>query len=338
MRITIAILAMLIATGVCSSALVAVDQAEYVYITQFGRHVVTLDGARDGGLHIKWPWPIQNAQRLDGRLQHFDLPETELLTHDDGGKTIDKTLTVVAYVCWRIAGKDQVDWFIRRVGTLERARALLGERIRGQLGAAIGRRRMDDLFSTEPGRVERSLETLRQQLLHGRDDDRQPEATNSLHARALEEYGIDIIDVRLKRTNYPLAVRESIFQRIKSERDKKVADYQSAGEKMAEDIKSDADRKARNLLADARAEETRLKGQADAEADRIRNEAHALDPEFYAFLKKLDEYQRILGDGKTVLLLSAHRELFDLLFQPPKPNGNGGNKAPTMPPLSGQRK
>ena len=73
------------------------------------------------------------------------------------------------------------------------------------------------------------------------------------------------------------------------------------------------------LKAEAEAESIRLRGQADADADRIRNEAQAKDPEFYSFLKKLEDYQRILGDNKTTLLLSTHREMFDTLFQPPKP-------------------
>ncbi len=70
-------------------------------------------------------------------------------------------------------------------------------------------------------------------------------------------------------------------------------------------------------MAEAHANERRIKGDADAQADRIRNEAHAKDPSFYAFLKKLEEYQKILGDNKTLLLLSSQRELFDLLLKPP---------------------
>src|SRR5215831_14938419 len=122
------------------TSLFTVDRTEYVYLTQFGRPVATYDGARadEAGLHFKLPSPIQSVQRLDRRLQYFDLPGTELLTHDPRGKTIDKTLTVDAYVCWRIADKNGVDLFIRTVGTPERARTVLSGRISGELGAAIG--------------------------------------------------------------------------------------------------------------------------------------------------------------------------------------------------------
>jgi membrane protease subunit HflC len=329
MRTALILIVVLVLIVVAASSVYTVDRAEYVYVTQFGQHQATHDGAADGGLHFKLPWPVQSVQRLDRRLQHFDLPETELLTHDASGQTIDKTITVVAYVCWRIADPDSVDWFIRRVGQPDRARTILGERIRSQLGAAIGRMKMDDLFSTDPGKVERNLEELRQRLLYGREDAGNAAADDSLKARARKDYGIDLVDIRLRRTNHPEAVRQAIFTRIRSEREKKAAEYESAGRKLAQDIASAAERKASEIRSEARAEEKRLKGQAEAEADYIRNQAHSKDVEFYAFLKKLEEYQRILGDNKSMLLLSSHRDLFDVLLQPPRPGGKAESTAKT---------
>jgi membrane protease subunit HflC len=292
-----------------------VDRTEFAYVTQFGKHVATYDGSRDeeAGLHWRLPWPIQSVQSLDRRLQYFDLPEAELLTHDPRGMTIDRTLTIVAYVCWRISNdNDGVDRFVRRVGEPDKARAILGQRIGSQFGAAIGQMEMDDLINTQAGKVSTSMETLRKRLLH------------EVQERARTDYGIDIVDIRLRRHNYPSAVRPAIFARIKSEREKKAEEYRSEGAQAAANIRSEAERDAKNILTTARAEEQELKSKADAEADKVRNSAHAKDVEFYAFLKKLEEYQRILGDNKTVLLLSSHRDLFDLLFNPPKPaNGNG---------------
>jgi membrane protease subunit HflC len=337
MRILLGCIAvlLLVALGAWLS-LYAVDRAEFVYVTQFGQHVATHDGLADGGLHTKFPWPIQTVQRLDRRLQYFDLPETELLTHDPEGKTIDKTLTVVAYVCWRIADTDSVDRFIRRMGTPERARTILGERIRSQLGALIGQMRMDDLINVDAEKVNRNVESLRHRLLTDRGIDRGGAEVASLQELCRSDYGIDLVDVRLRRTNHPAAVREAIFDRIRSERNKKVADYQSEGARLAEDIKSDAERKARELLADAQAQEQKIKGAAETDADRIRNDAHGKDVEFYAFLKKLEEYQRILGDNKTMLLLSSHGDLFDVLFKPPRPASASpspvANQPPAMPP------
>src|ERR1019366_7345242 len=102
-----------------------------------------------------WPWPIQQVQRLDRRLQHFDLPELDQLTHDAAGKTVDKILRLEAYVCWKISDKkpddpaqeDPVDLFVRRIGSAGRARDILGPEINGKLGAAIGQMNMADLVN-----------------------------------------------------------------------------------------------------------------------------------------------------------------------------------------------
>jgi membrane protease subunit HflC len=305
------------------SSLFTVDRTEYVYLTQFGRHLATYDGGDDSeaGLHVKWPWPIQSVQRLDRRLQSFDLPPTELLTSDTERKTIDKTLTVDAYICWRIADREGVDQFLRSVGTPAGAQAILGQRINSELGAAIGQMALDDLISTDAskkdpkrGRVDVERQGLHELLLRGHGS----ESGRSLQEAARQEYGIEVVDIRLRRTNHPPAVREAIFERIRSERGKKVADYQSEGNRLAQDIKSAGERRVSEMKAQAEAEAIRQRGLADAEADRIRGEAQRKDPQFYTFLKKLEEYQRILaGDGKSTLLLSTHREMFDLLFQPP---------------------
>jgi membrane protease subunit HflC len=292
-----------------------VDRTEFVYVTQFGKHVATFDGASDveAGLHFKWPWPVQAVQRLDRRLQYFDLPGAELLTRDPRGNTIDKTLTIDAFVCWRIADTGGVDRFIRSVGSVGGAQAILGQRINSELGAAVGRMELDDLISTVAVKVDEQRRQLRDRLLNG------AAAGASLRDTARQEYGIEVVDLRVRRLNHPAAVREAIFERIRSERQKKAAEYQSEGERLAADIRSAAERRVTELKAEAEAEALRLRGQADAATDRIRSEAARQDPQFYTFLKRLEEYQRIFGDGKSVLLLSTHREIFDQFFRPPAP-------------------
>ncbi|MCI0379332.1 MAG: protease modulator HflC [Gemmataceae bacterium] len=295
-------------------SLYTVDAAEYGYVTILGKHVATFDGGADGaGLHLGWPWPFSSVQRLDRRLQFFDLPATEVLTHDPEGKTIDKTLSIEAYVCWKIAGSDAVDQFVRRLGTPERARDILGPRINSQLGAAITQRSMHDLVSTDagekPGRthVDEKMQELQFELM------------TQLRETLLRDYGVDLVDIRLRRFSHPGEVRSAIFDRIRSERKKKVTEILSEGELKARNIESAAEEKVRELLARARFDEEKLKGQADTEAMLIRNQAHQKDPEFYAFLKQMEKLQSILADNKTVLLLSTHRPLFDLLFMPPRP-------------------
>jgi membrane protease subunit HflC len=324
----IAVLIVLLVVGAVVARLSAftVDRTEFVYLTQFGRHVATFDGADDqqAGLHFRWPWPIESVQSVDRRLQYFDLPGSELLTRDLKRNAPDKTLTLDAYVCWRVADDDGVDRFIRKLGGVEGAASVLRQRVNSELGAAVGKMELDDLISVEDGRVDAGREKLRTRLLDG--------GVQPLRTTALEEYGIVIVDIRLRRTNHPPAVRQAIFDRIASERAKKAADYRSEGDRRAQDVKSASDRKVSELRTRAEAEAIRLRGESEAEADRIRSEAQRLDPQFYAFLKKMEDYQRILGDNKTLLLLSTHREIFDALFQPPSPGGPPA--APKGPPVS----
>jgi modulator of FtsH protease HflC len=313
MRYLLAALVLILVIVLVRMSFFTVGPTGYVYVTQFGRHVATYDGSRqdsDAGLHWRWPWPIQSLQRLDRRLQHFDLDGTELLTHDVEGKTIDKTLAVEAYVCWQIADSEAVDRFIRHLGSAGRARDILGKRINSLLGATIGQMNLDDLITTqrvgEQSKVDVTMTALQKKL------------KGELQEQARTDYGIELVDVRLRRFNHPPAVRDSIFERIRSERDKKAAYYRSEGTKQAANIRSAAEEQVRDLLAKARFEEEKLKGEADTEAAMIRNQAHSKDPEFYVFLKKLDKLSSILGD-KTTLLLSSHRAVFDLLFEPPRP-------------------
>ncbi|HVS36833.1 MAG TPA: protease modulator HflC [Gemmataceae bacterium] len=320
-----------------------VDRTEFVYLTQFGRPIAVFDGADDAqaGLHFRLPWPIQSVQRLDRRLQYFDLPGAELLTRDPAKNTIDKTLTIDAYVCWRIADAGSVDPFIRRMGTIDHANSVLGQRLTSALGAAVGKLELDDLISTEQipvgdgkalePRVDHKRDELRAALLNG---------DGQLRETARREWGIEIVDVRLRRTNHPPAVRQAIFDRIISEREKKSAAYRSDGERQAADIKSASDRKVAEMRTEAESQALRLRGQADADADKIRSDAAKQDPQFYTFLNKLEDYKRILGDNKTMLLLSTHREWFDALWNPPTPGGAAPVKptppaSPTTPATKG---
>jgi modulator of FtsH protease HflC len=317
------VLVLPLAALVLSLSMYTVDAAEYVYLTQFGRLVAVLDGSdsEQAGLHFKLPWPIEAVQRLDRRLQAFDLDGAELLTRDPRGNTIDKTLTIDAYVCWRIAGSDGADRFVRTVGSVDGAQRILTSRIASELNAAVSAMELDDLVTTDANRVEEQRRLLRQRLLEG--------GSPSLRQSAQESYGIEVVDVRLRRVNHPAAVRDSIFDRIRSERVKKAAEYQSEGELLSAQIRSASEREVAQMKADAEAQAIKLRGEATAEADRILSDAQQADPKFYGFLRKLEDYQRILGDSKTTLLLSTHRELFDLLYEPPALDRPNGKAVPT---------
>jgi membrane protease subunit HflC len=313
------VLLLIVLLFLASTSYVTVDPTVFVYVTQLGRHVVTYDGGDNdngAGFHLRLPWPIQSVQRIDRRLQVFDLTGIELLTRDVNKKTIDQTLTIDAYVCWRIVDKNDVDLFIRKVGTIDGARTLLEKQISGQLAAAVSKMAMGDLVSVRPGKVDSKLRELRDDLLAGQRE------------RVKKEYGIRIEDIRLRRLSYPAQVRASIFERIKSEREIQAEDYRRAGTTEAARIRSEAARDKRIVVAEARAKAGVLLGEAVAEGDRIRNQAHGRERDFYMFLRKLDDYARLLGESKTVLYLSTKREIFDLLLG----SGGTGPKKPETSP------
>src|SRR5262245_21768500 len=162
------------------SALYTVDQAEFGYVTRFGEPTVTHDGASDAGLHVKLPWPIDSVQRLDRRLQVFDLPPTETLTRDRQGRTVDKTIAVDAFVCWRVPDAAAADRFIRTVGTPEQARRLLTPRLTGRLAAVISNLPLEEVIQVADGvAVDARSDKLRRQILgleRAGDDDPNEEA------------------------------------------------------------------------------------------------------------------------------------------------------------------
>ncbi|MBX9625569.1 MAG: hypothetical protein K2X82_17315 [Gemmataceae bacterium] len=319
------------------TALYSVDYAEFVYVTRFGEPVGVYDGATDAGLKVKYPWPVDSVLRLDRRVQAFDLPAVESLTRDPVNRTVDKTLAVDAFVTWRIPDADAADRFVKVVRTPEQARKILAPLVNGRLAAAVSTMPLDDLISVpdaagglaavagagvvagvdDVGRaadlaaLDARAERVRRRLL---GDDASPDG---LRAKALKEYGIEVVDVRVRRFAYPEAVRSSIAERIRSERARKVADYESDGRQRAAKITTDAAAAAKRVEDDAAARRTRIEGEAKAEAARVRGAAYAQDPEFGAFVEKLQAFQAMVADTRDVLLISTRHPLFDLLRGPP---------------------
>jgi modulator of FtsH protease HflC len=322
------VIAVLVVLLWAQSALYTVDQTEFGYVTRFGEPTAIHDGGTDAGLHAKLPWPIDSVQRVDRRLQVFDLPPTETLTRDRQGRTVDKTIAVDAFVCWRVPDAAAADRFLRTVGSAEQAKRLLTPRLTGRLAAVLSNLPLEDVIRVaDAPTVDARSEKLRRQVLGlepvGDDDPAEP-----LPATILKDYGIELVEVRLRRFTFPEAVRAGIAERIRSERQRRVADYQSEGNREYTRIVSEARRDAARTVAEAKAKRQRIEGEADADADAIRNEAHSKDREFYAFLQKLAAYKAMLAETRDVLLLSAKNELFDLLLNPPKaaPKENGKEK------------
>lgn len=303
------------------SSCVFVDETEYVIVERFGNIVAVYDRDHDRGLQWKLPWPIDSVRRFDRRVQLFDPPGREVFTRDK------KNITVDVFLCWRIAVPEPtaeeapaaplvespVVRFFRALGSPEVAEARLDSRVRSIITTRIGQVDLSELLSVEDSQVGPDeqqaslLDALSQDVL--REVQRRRDEQSSL-----EQLGIELVDLRLKRINLPLGNQQAVFERMRSERQKIADRYRSAG--MAENtvIRSRADRQYEEILARARADAERIRGEGEAEAIAVLNEAHALDPEFYKVLRTLDAYRKIIND-RTTLVLSADSPLFELLTQ-----------------------
>src|SRR5262249_43398227 len=175
--------------------------------------------------------------------------------------------------------KEGVDRFIKRVGTPERAKDILGQRISSELGALIGKTRMDDLIVVDEktvaqpgqrGKAEKTLELLRQRLLTGQDTNNGDPEPGSLLVQARNDYGIELVDIRLRRFNHPASVRDAIFERIKQERKTRKEKYINEGITLADNIKNKASSDAKKLTDKALAEKKKLlEGDAFKEATAL---------------------------------------------------------------------
>lgn len=295
------------------SAAVAVDYSEFAIVTRFGAPVETIDGGTGAGLAWKWPWPVDAVTRVDRRVQSLDLPAVESLTRDAAGGAVDKTLAVDAYLAWRVPDGDAAGRFARTLGDAEGVRRVLAPRAAARVADAVSASPADALLGVADDKtLEARAAAFRARVLGD------PADPQSLPAQALGDYGVEILDLRVRRVRYPDAVRASIAERIRSERARKVAEYESEGRRRAADIASQAEADARLTEAQARADKARSDGKADAAADTVRADAAARDPEFYRFLQKLKAYRLMLADSRDTLLLSTRHPLFELLLGPPK--------------------
>lgn len=283
-----------------------VDETEYAYVTQFGQPIRL---HTTPGLQCKWPY--QSLWRFDRRLQIYEPPGREMLTGDK------ENLTVEWYVCWRLPQQDgdaargkDLEPLLRRfwqsVGTREFAEARLEERIQAVLAAEIGQTRLSQLVALPPQSV--ALSEIAQRV-------RDQVATD-----ALDQFGLDVVDVRIKRFNYPEAVKPAVFAEIRSERERVAVQYRAEGASQKTQLESLATLQREQLLAQARREAARYRGEGEAKAMEIANAAHAKNPEFYEFLKTLETYRSALDD-QTTLVISADSPFLQLLLRGRMRNG-----------------
>jgi membrane protease subunit HflC len=277
-----AVLAALILLGM-KMALFTVDETEQVIVTQLGKYVKSV---KEPGLYFKLPL-IQNVHRFEKRVLEYDASAAKIITKDK------KHLMLDNYARWKI------------IDPLK-----LYETVRNEFGA---QQRLDDIVFSEI-REELARHTLTE-IVSIRREEIMDKVGKECDEKA-REYGIQVIDVRIKRADLPDEVTHSVYARMKAERERIAKKYRSEGEEEAVKIRARTDKDRTILLAESYKEAEKLRGGGDAEAIKIYAQAFKKDPEFYSFLRTLEAYKKSLTEDTTVVL-SGDSEFFQYL-SPPK--------------------
>jgi modulator of FtsH protease HflC len=269
---------------VASSSMVILDETEVAIVTQFGEYKRTLD---QPGLHYKLPL-VQTTHTMERRIIASDTPPAEYLTLDK------KRLVADPIVRWRIDNP-----------------LVLFKSVHDETGA---RARLNDIVGSE---LRRELASHNFGDIVGNERDPMMQAVGDRTRDKAREYGIHVVDVRIKRADLPKEVQESVFARMRAERDRVAKQYRSEGEEEAAKIRADTDRDRTILLAKAYETAQTMRGEGDGEGTRIYAEAYGKDPEFYAFSRSLEAYERALKEQSTVIL-SSDSPMFRYLASPEK--------------------
>jgi len=264
----------------------AVRETEFALITQFGKPVRTVT---DAGLHVKWFF--QSATYFDRRLRVYDPRPSEFLTRDK------KNLVIESYVAWRIRDPKH---FVETVGDPVSAEMRLHDIVWSGLSAVLGTHDLDSIVAPSAASVQ--AESFLDQL------------TAATGSSALSQYGIEIVDVRIKRLNLPEQNKQSVYARMRAERERIARQYRAEGEEQALRIRADADRQRDEILSAAYKEAEKTRGEGDAAATRTYSQAYSRNPKFYKLVRTLESYKKILDD-KTTAILSSDSELLKVLMK-----------------------
>ena len=283
-------LIVLIAIGllILNSVLFEVKEIEQVVITQFGKPVRVIQKA---GLYAKLPDPVQSVRKFDKRLLIYDVKPSEFLTADK------KNLILNMYMTWQIVDPMK---FLASVRERTIAEILLADVAISEVGAAVGNVPLAALVSIDPERV--IVDSI------------MVDVTENCRDRALANYGIDVKHVKMKQMRLPEQNLESVFQRMRAERQRMAKKYRSEGEEEAIKIRADADKERRTVLAQAYRESESIKGEGEAVAARIYADAFSKDPKFYKLVRTLQAYEKFLNE-KTTVVLSTDSDLLKLLTE-----------------------
>jgi len=247
-----------------------VDETKKATVLRFGE-IVRL--AEEPGLYFKVPF-VQSVTYLEDRVLNYDIQPRDVLTSDQ------KRLIIDNYAIWRVGDPKR---FIESTrGRLLNAQSRIDDIVYSDLRNILAKHTLDEIVS------EKRLEYLQQ--------------VRDLSREKLGEFGIVLIDVRIKRADLPAEIEQAVFSRMRSERERIAAQLRAEGEEQAKQIRSNADKDKEIILADARKGAEKVMGQGDAQALETYADAYNQDPEFYRFWRTLESYKIALKDGSRIVL------------------------------------
>ncbi|HIG49629.1 MAG TPA: protease modulator HflC [Gammaproteobacteria bacterium] len=272
----------LIAVIIISQSIYVVSEIERAVKLRFGE-IVEFDV--QPGLHFKWPI-VNSVKYFDGRILTLDAVPQRYLTSEK------KALMVDSFIKWRI--KDVAKYFTTTGGDEERAKRLLSQRVDTGLRNEFGIRTVKEVVSGERDQLMNSLAT-------------------SLDKIAQQELGVEVIDLRVKKIDLPFEVSDSVYNRMRTERERLARELRAQGNEVAEKIRATADKDKTIILADAYREAEETRGSGDAKATATYAEAYTKDPEFYDFTRSLKAYQATFQSKGDILIIDPDSDFFKYL-------------------------
>ncbi len=279
-RLAIFVTGLLLALMVAFSTLFIVDQRQFAVIYALGeiKSVVT-----EPGLKFKLPPPFQNVVFLDRRIQTLDSPETRPIFTAE-----KKSLVIDWLVKWRISDAKQ---FIRNSGAdIRNLENRLSPVVQAAFNEEVTKRTVQAMLATDRDRV---MQGVRNRL-----------------ADEAKSFGIEIVDVRIKRVDFSANITDSVYRRMESERKRVANELRSMGTAEAEKIRADADRQREVIVAEAYRDAQKIKGEGDARASALYAAAFGKDPQFAEFYRSLDAYRASFRNKTDVMVLDAGSEFF----------------------------
>ena len=266
-----------------ANSLYIVTDKQTAILLRFGE---IIDPKIESGLHFKIPI-LNTVRKFDSRVLTLDAIPQPYFTEEK------KRLIVDAFVKWRISDNEQF-YITSSGGQLSALRTLLTQRVDEGLRNQFGKRTVQDVISGERDQLMKAL-------------------TADLNKVANSELGVEVIDVRVKKIELPSEVNDSVYNRMRTERERLAQELRAEGNEIAEEIRANADKERTVILADAYKTAEIIKGEGDAEATSTYAKAFNKDPEFYEFTRSLSAYQSTFENKSDVLLIDPESDFFKYL-------------------------